>query len=662
MLLIVFICTCLVVVTGITSIGIAKDNNIFKYLAPALYTFTSIAALVYVISQFSKITNVTATLNLPSSVPLGLFTMGIDSLSGFFLIPLLILTASCSLYGTRYFKGHSPGMMHWFFYAMLIGGMFLVLLARNAVFFIIAWEIISFASFLLVISNAKKPSARRAAWIYLVSAHVGTVFLLLTFFLLAAPVNSFEFSAFASAHYSNFQLCLIYVCGLIAFGMKAGFIPLHIWLPLAHPEAPSHVSAIMSGIMIKMGIYAIFRLMIMTNSYPAWWGVLLIILGGVSGIVGVLFAIGEHNIKRLLAYHSVENIGIILLGMGIGVLGVAYHYPMVAVFGFAGALLHVVNHSIFKALLFLGAGAIIRQTDSDNIDSLGGLIKKMPWTGTLFLLGSISITGLPFFNGFISELFIYAAAIIGTVKSNDAVFPMLTASVVVSLALIGALACACFAKVFGIIFLGSPRDRELPNIKEVPVSMRSGMFFLGTFIIFIGMCSVVVMPFLIKPLQQLVKTSNLKLFASLAVYSEKVTIMLACALATIVGLLIFRHVILKSKSVISDTWGCGYSKPDESMQYTASSFAEPFTDTFNTVLNLNTKKDFDKAIFPVTKWRFASHTNDWILNGIFIPTIKFIDKILELLRWIQNGKVGVYILYIIAVLTGLIAWMFLIWK
>lgn len=654
------------VVIGTIAIGLSKHGKALSYFVITPLTLASLAVLGFVLSHFSEVANNPHILDAPWQFPFGKLTVGLDALSLFFIVPLMILTIACTLYGSRYFKNHQPGAAHWLNYALLVAGMVMVLISMNAILFIISWEVMSLASFLLVLTDSDKESVRRAGWIYFVTAHIGTAFLLLTFFLLAVPAGSFEFTAFARTHYTTMQSNFIFASALIAFGFKAGFIPFHVWLPLAHPAAPSHVSGLMSGIMIKMGIYGILRAAIFAAPYQVWWGATLISLGAISGIVGVLFAIGQHDIKRLLAYHSVENIGIILLGMGIGMLGMAYDNAIIAVLGFGGALLHVLNHSIFKSLLFLGAGAVIRQAGSGNIDSMGGMIKRMPWTGSFFILGSIAICGLPFFNGFISEIMIYAAAIIGAVEGGSSSLPMFSAVVVVSLAVIGGLAVACFTKVIGVAFLGEPRGDESAAAKEIPAIMRTGMGFLAFFIVFIGLFSFAVVPFLIPPVRTLVGNAKFARFAPLVELSHTLSFYLLVALAFTALLAVLRFALLKRANVANvanvGTWGCGYSKPSSSMQYTASSFAEPITDTFDTLLNLEKNEEFNEETLPLTPWRFTSHVNDWILNSVFIPLVKLINATLGLLRWIQGGKVGVYVLYIILTLLALIAWMFIIWK
>ena len=631
----------------------------------ALSAICLLGYCVWSVVNGAELTDVAA---FPWDFPVGRLTLGIDPVSSLFAVPLLILTSACAFYGSRYFKpGHQPGISHWLNFALLAGGMMLVLLARNAIVFIIAWEIMSFASFLLVLTDSDNEKVRRSAWIYFITAHIGTAFLLLTFFLLAIPAGSFEFADFAKTNYSPLQANLIFISALLAFGMKAGFIPFHVWLPLAHPSAPSHVSGLMSGIMIKMGIYGIMRVLIMLASYHEWWGILLIILGAVSGILGVLFAIGQHEIKSLLAYHSVENIGIILLGMGIGIVGVSSGAPIIAALGFGGALLHVINHALFKSLLFLGAGSVIRQTGTGDIDQLGGLIKKTPTTASLFLLASAAICGLPFLNGFVSEIMIYGAGVTGAVKGTGIWLPIIAAVTVISLAAIGGLAAACFTKVFGTVFLGVPREKLSSEPEEPPAPMRLGMVLPAIFIVVIGLFSFAVIPLLLTPVKILIPASLqsrvVAKFAYIANFAQTFSIALFIAAGIMVAAYIL-YIILtgRKKCVRMETWGCGYTEPDPSMQYSASSFAEPLTRVFEIPLDADKNSEFSDEIFPQQSWKFSSHVNDWILNRIYIPFTRVLHFVMSGLHWVQCGKAGVYVVYIIATLFAFIIWMLLVWK
>jgi hydrogenase-4 component B len=661
MINVMLVCALFLVLAGTMSLCIRNEKSILKSLPAYAVAGVSLFALAILLFNFRS-ADETALLQLSGwQLPFAFLSVAIDPLSAFFLIPLLILSVSSSLYGPRYFAKHGAGKTHWFFYGLLIAGMIMVLVARNAVLFILAWELMSLSSFFLVITDKKNPGTIRAGWIYFITAHIGTAFLFALFFLLSGATGSFDFSTWKSAGVKGLAADIAFVLALIAFGLKAGFIPFHVWLPLAHPAAPSHISGLMSGIMIKMGIYGILRVLTFVAPYHAWWGTLLIAIGGVSGVLGVLFAIGQHDIKRLLAYHSVENIGIILLGLGLGVIGVVYDCAPVALFGFAGGLLHIVNHSLFKSLLFLGAGAVIRQTGTGEIDRLGGLLKSMPRTGFLFLVGATAICGLPFFNGFISELMIYAGSIKGATLVYHPLLSALSLIVILSLALIGGLAAACFTKVFGIVFLGEPRNAPTEKISDVPFTMRLGMWIVAGLCFIVGIGSPLVVPYLIGPVLMFVTASERAAdFTRLFSFTITVSIVLAlCALLTIaVGLFLKTLTGKKHPVSASVTWDCGYSLPDPTMQYTASSFAAPIVNYFKRPLaerrNISKSKDF----FPSGDWMFHSAVDDWILSKVFIPLFRKCDALFALMRWFQSGKSGQYILYIAVTVLCLIIWKF----
>jgi hydrogenase-4 component B len=660
MLTVILICSAFFVFIGIVSASARDEKAFLRKAAPAALTLVSLIALLYMLVNFRMVGEAVTMHWTGWQMPFAAFSLGLDPLSGFFLIPLLILTVSSSLYGPRYFAQHGADRTHWLFYSLLIVGMVMVLVARNAVLFIIAWEVMSVSSFFLVISDKKNPVSIKAGWIYFVTAHIGTAFLFALFFLLSSATGSPDFALWKLAGISGHRADIVFILALVAFGLKAGFVPFHVWLPLAHPAAPSHISALMSGIMIKMGIYGILRILTILAPFHSWWGILLIALGGVSGVLGVLFAIGQHDIKRLLAYSSVENIGIILLGIGLGIIGAAFNCAPVALFGFAGGLLHVVNHSLFKGLLFLGAGAVIRQTGSGEIDRLGGLIKSMPQTGFLFLLGSLAICGLPFFNGFVSELMIYAGSIRGAVNQSQPVLSMLCLTVALCLALIGGLAVACFIKVFGATFLGAARSDPAKAAFDAPVPMLIGMWILAGFCFLIGMCCPVVYPYLVRPALMLASASTGAIDpAVLASFTVTLGIVLAlCAfLATIVGFL-SRALARKKPRATSVTWDCGYCLPDATMQYTASSLSAPIVDYFKRPIAASRTLSHNDDFFPDGTWNFKSLVDDWFLSKIFVPFFRWCDKAFGSLRWFQNGKSGQYVLYIVVMLLCLIVWKF----
>ena len=418
---------------------------------------------------------------VPWPVPFGEFFLELDPLAAWFLVPTLLLSALSAIYGVGYLRAwqgrRSLGPV-WFFYCVLVLGMMLVLLARNAVLFLFAWELMAVASFFLVTFEHERESVREAGWIYFVATHLGTAFLLMFFLLTARETGSMDFNVWAEKGIQTRGLAdILFLLAIVGFGTKAGFMPFHVWLPEAHPAAPSHVSALMSGVMIKTGIYGLLRSLTFLGAPPLWWGWLLIGIGLTSGVLGVLFALAQHDLKRLLAYHSVENIGIIALGIGVGLLGVSTGSPTLMVLGFGGGLLHVLNHALFKGLLFFGAGAVLQGTGTHEIDHLGGLLKRMPWTAATFLIGAVAISGLPPLNGFVSEFLIFLGAFQGgaTLGAAGAV-PLL--ALIAGLALIGGLAAACFTKAFGVVFLGEPRTEHASHTHETGWAMRLPMLLL----------------------------------------------------------------------------------------------------------------------------------------------------------------------------------------
>jgi hydrogenase-4 component B len=338
-------------------------------------------------------------------IPLGSLSLKLDPLSAFFEITILIVVACAAVYGAGYLRPYEETVrmgMTWLWFSILAASMVVVCCADNALLFLVAWELMALSSFFLVIFESHKETTRRASWIYMTATYLGTSLLLPMFLLMGSTSGSLDFNTF-NLHANPHLADVCFILALIGFGTKAGIVPFHIWLPEAHPAAPTHVSAVMSGVMIKTGIYGLMRVILLAGMPPLWWGVVLLIAGALSGILGVLFALSQHDLKRLLAYHSIENIGIILMGLGVGIIGINTGCTMVAVLGFAGALLHVLNHALFKSLLFMGAGAIYRQTHTLEMDLLGGVIKKMPITGIVFLTGAVAISGLPPLNGFVSE-------------------------------------------------------------------------------------------------------------------------------------------------------------------------------------------------------------------------------------------------------------------
>ncbi len=594
------------------------------------------------------------------AIPLGSFSLGLDGLSAFFLVPLFVLGATGALYGALEGRARAAGASR-FFYALLVASMALVVLARNGILFLIPWEVMAVASFFLVMTESGRPDVRRAGWIYLVASHIGTAFLFVLFVMLGRGAGTLDFPASVgvgvrSTLPGTVPAAAIFLLALAGFGAKAGFFPFHVWLPEAHPAAPSHVSALMSGVMIKMGIYGLLRVLMMLGPPPPWWGWTLVAIGALSGLFGVLFALAQHDLKRLLAYHSVENIGIIGLGIGIGLLGRSYGQPLVAFLGFAGALLHVVNHALFKGLLFLSGGAAVHAAHTRDIDRLGGLLRRMPWTGAAFLVGSVAICGLPPLNGFVSELLIY----LGAFSAAIAVYgPATLAGIVVilSLALIGGLAVACFTKAFGIVFLGEPRCAAAGAAREADRPARIAMAVPAAGCAAIGLAA----PWVVRACSGVFRTVagiSVEEGSRAAAWSGSilgnVVIGSGAMIALVLALSLLRRRWAR-RAASGPTWDCGYAAPTPSMQYTASSYAAPLTGIFG--FAVRTRRHFRKpeGLFPEGA-ELATHTPDPVLDEIFAPAFAWVGRLSGRLRWVQGGRIQLYVLYIALTLLALLVW------
>jgi formate hydrogenlyase subunit 3/multisubunit Na+/H+ antiporter MnhD subunit len=593
-------------------------------------------------------------------LPYGSFSLQIDALSAFFLFTVLIISALAAIYGNTYLWGYRNRKnlgASWFFFNILIASMILVVISHNGVLFLMAWEIMSLSSFFLVTFEDEKENVRRAGWIYLVATHIGTAFLFVLFILLAHQGSSMDFKHFNASGLNGSSMAgLAFLLAVIGFGTKAGFMPFHVWLPEAHPAAPSHVSAVMSGVMIKTGIYGLLRTLTFLGSPEPWWGWLLIAIGLGSGILGVLFALAQQDLKRLLAYSSVENVGIITLGMGLGVLGMALNQPALSVLGFGASLLHVLNHAFFKGLLFLGAGAVLHATGVRNIEALGGLMRHMPWTGTLFLIGSFAICGLPPLNGFMSEFLLYVGALMGTGISGVSLSSI---GVIAGLAAVGGLAAACFTRAFGIVFLGEPRHTPALLGHEIGWGMRIPMLFLALGCVSIGLLA----PFVISLIKPAIVNVTGLLENDVDVHLAIVTLplqrimTLSCIFILILGLLILlrKRLLSGRTSGQSNTWDCGFLWPTARMQYTASSYAQPITAMFDFFLQTRRKVHAPEGLFPAEA-SLHTHTDDVFARNLFQPLFRGIERLFLKLHWLQQGRVQIYILYVAVTILALLIW------
>jgi len=598
------------------------------------------------------------------AMPLGAFHFGMDALSAWFAGAILLLASLAAVYASGYLRDQEDRKntgIFWFHYLLLVASMIAVVTARNGILFLLAWEAMALTSFFLVIFDHEEERVRRAGWIYLVATHVGTAFILFLFALLGRHSGSLDFAGFGAiaAHPTNASV--VFLLAVVGFGTKAGFMPLHVWLPEAHPAAPSPVSALLSGVMIKTGIYGLIRVLTFLGTPPAWWGWTLIAIGAVSGILGVLFALAQSDLKRLLAFSSVENVGIITMGMGIGLLGISSRDPVMAVLGFSGALLHMFNHSLFKGLLFLGAGAVVHACGVRDMEGLGGLYKRMPVTGTTFLAGSAAISGLPPLAGFVSEFLIYVGAFAGIVRASDTV--QLSGAIVTvgALALIGGLALACFAKAFGLIFLGEPRTEHASKAHEAGPTMRFPMIVLAVLCLAVGLGGPFLLPLLaavtapitgIPPEVSRIgrrETPALGVLWMVSIATGSLILLAALLYALRARLLSGREV---GSSV---TWDCGYVAPTARMQYTASSFADPVIRMFGTFLGTRSRFNPPEGLFPEGS-SFSSETPDVSQERIYSPLFSRMEQVMARLRMMQHGLLHLYILMIVVSLLVLLVW------
>jgi formate hydrogenlyase subunit 3/multisubunit Na+/H+ antiporter MnhD subunit len=593
-------------------------------------------------------------------MPGGGIHLEIDALSAFFLLPVFGLSVITGLYGRSYLAHRGEGSAAtWFHLNLLTAAMALVVTAHDGLLFLLAWEIMALSPFFLVIFDDQAESVRHAAWTYLAATHLGTAFLLVLFVLVGGRAGTSDFSGYAAVLRDNPALSSgVFLLALVGFGAKAGIVPAHVWLPEAHPVAPSHASALMSGAMIKVGIYGLLRILTMLGPPQPWWGWLLIAVGASSGVLGVLFALAQHDLKRLLAYHSVENIGIILLGIGVGVLGLAEGMTALAVIGFAAGLLHVLNHSIFKGLLFLGAGAIQQATHSLDIEELGGLLKRMPWTGTTFLIGAAAIVGLPPLNGFVSEFLLFYAGFLGIVQSpvNIAVAGLIS---LVAMGLIGGLAAACFAKAFGIVFLGSARSHEAGDAREAPRPMCVAMAILALLCVLIGLAAPVVVSSLASVVAGASGLTVGQVRASLATVAASLGIVVAvfAVLVVIAGLAwALRSWRLARAGVRrAPVWGCGYLRATPKMQYTASSFAQPLTTQFRLFVRNRETLFPPSGYFPAHS-SYSSDSGDPFVRLLFVPSFRWFSQAVSRMNVVQHGHTHFYVLYVAATLIALLIW------
>lgn len=593
------------------------------------------------------------------SYPFGAVWLRIDPLAAFFALIIALGGLLAALYSAGYMKLYERRRYSQSSYYVFMGGlitaMSLVVTVQNAPAFIVVWELMSLFSFFLVNFEHDKEQVSRAALYYLIAMQVGAAFLIVAFswsFLIAGNTDFESFRSILGGR-SLVSLMLL-VSFLIGFSFKAGLVPFHTWLPLAHPAAPTGVSAVMSGVMIKTGIYGILRILLLSGAPPVPLAYTFFFAAALTGLFGIMNAAAQSDMKKLLAYSSMENIGIIGMGIGMGMLGLAYGSAPLTVIGLGGGLLHVFNHFSFKSLLFYGAGSVYFHTHTRNIEKMGGLGRSLPVTAALFLLGSLAICGLPPFNGFISEFLLYLGMLQGVLADNAALDVALMIGVF-SLSFIGVMAVLVFTRAFSMIFLGKQRTPILTSsVSEQPLlalpSMISALFIVG-----IGVAAAAVLPLLHRVVAQFLPNETETLVAvSASLQPVMRAFWILCAL--IAGLLLFRFLLLHRRNVSTfKTWDCGWQTDSGRLQYTASSYSSSFLRLVGVLVPQKRRLDQPDALFP-QKASFETTAQDLVEQTAVQPLTRAIDAFLGLFAWIQSGRTQQYILYGLIFLVILVIW------
>lgn len=589
-----------------------------------------------------------------------------DQLSLWFLSIVTFIFIIGAWYGRGYLSHYDQRKgqirLHWLSYAITFIGMVVLMCTRNLIIFLLGWEMMAIGSFFAVIFENEKPLVLKAGLNYFIQSHVAVLLITAAFCRVYAVTGLLDFDAVRTylAQASSKEIYLFMLALVAGFGFKAGIIPFHSWLPYAHPAAPSHVSGVMSGVIVKAGIYGIIRFAAFMSNGQMQLGITVLVLGVLSGLYGIVNAAVHRDFKRMLAYCTIENIGIITMGIGVGLIGIANESAMLAVLGFAGALLHTLNHALFKALLFFGAGNVYVATHTRNMEELGGLIKQMPCTALIFLIGSIAIGGLPPLGGFVSEFVIYGSFLNGF-NETGLLIPVLMVLAGAALAIIGGVSMLAFTKSFGVIFLGTPRT-QLHNIpQEVSKAMLWPAYVLLLPIIIIALFPSFFFD-VAAYISELTYQVNIGAAAAgnIAGFSEIIGevahgFLIFVAIIAVVALIRFKAV-KAHPSHVTNTWGCGYAQPIKGIQYTSKSFARTLADLFRSILPTSSRFNSltTEEIFPKDRGHMSSDS-DFCEKRIINPVISVLNMLLHKLQFVQNGNLQRYIVYGLGYILLLVA-------
>jgi hydrogenase-4 component B len=643
-----------------------------SFILASIASFCVVAAGYYAVE-----TAVVSTATLPIGLPGLPFHIRLDALAGFFLVVVGLLSFFVSIYSIGYVKGyagHRSVTSLVVFYCLFIAGMLMVVLADDAFCFLVAWELMAAASYFLVMFENERAENRKAALLYLVVAHVGAIAILFAFGILAGfssgdVFSGYTFDAMRKAEIPVYWATAAFFLSFLGFCAKAGVIPLHVWLPEAHPAAPSNVSALMSGVMLKTAIYGIIRVTFdIIHVFPWWWGSIVLTLGLISMVMGVLYALMQHDLKKLLAYHSVENIGIILVGIGLSMIFISFKLPLLAALGLIAGLYHTINHAVFKGLLFMGAGAVLHATGERNMEEMGGLIHKMPWTAAMFLVACLSISALPPFNGFVSEWLTFQAFLLSPALPNRILILLIPLGAAL-LALSGALAAACFVKAFGVTFLGHWRGHHRPHVHEVDWTMRAGMVMAGVTCLLLGILPTIFIDWVDVIAEQFVG-STISLSASQ--YGWMWLTPVSYERASYSGIIVFIGILVVVAAAYallhvkpgmirrSHIWDCGFQKINSRMQYNATSFAQPIRRIFGFLFRI--RESVEQAphaghkAFP-KKITYYLSVKDRIWKWLYKPIVDSSFWLSRQAGRLQQGRIQTYLLYSFITILALLVFL-----
>lgn len=647
------------IIGALAAILTGRFENISKNVGCAIGVLAALFALgAGLMAIFEPVT----LMSIPTPFSFAPLSLLFNPLSGLLMVVINLLALIAWIYGFSYFdeyKGKGIGVIGMFM-SLFVVSMNLVITVDNAFWFLVFFELMSLTSYFLVIIEQDEKSTK-GGFLYLIMAHIGFLMIMISFFIMAGITGSFDFETFRVAHFDAPTASLVFLLTFMGFGCKAGMVPFHSWLPQAHPAAPSNVSALMSGGMIKIGIFGIVKVgfdLLAASGCELWWGIVVLVIGALSSVLGVVYALAEHDIKRLLAYHSVENIGIILLGVGVGFIGVALDQPALAVLGLMAGLYHLLNHAVFKGLLFLGAGSVLYSMGTRNMEKMGGLIRTMPVTAMCFLIGSLAISAIPPLNGFVSEWFTYQS-MFNAAFAGDAIVKIFTAFALVSLAITGALAVTCFVKAYGITFLGSPRSETALKSKEVPAPMKMGMVILAAICILLGIGAVQVAPVMAGIASSALATTQISVASGITITNPELgsvvsTPLLVVLLIAFTALPVVLHAIRGKGNVDSskDPWACGYQH-EPNMPMAATSFASEAHMFLKPLYEM-------REVISRQAGKFVALFQGTVRGTKVVETVgdrylvdavaTFVDWLSFQVRRIEGGNFRVYIVYIVVAL------------